>query len=137
MSKAHPTPKKNPMDVLARYGAYYHGDDDEFAHCFVLSGGRSVLLFQGLNTVFMSILEAPKKEFDQLADLLSKGIPAGWPKASYSGYDFVTNALDNTTASEIAVYGMQPGASPAIGQYYAAPPDSEIGKLVKAIAQVD
>ena len=136
MSKTIPKLKKDGLEVLARYGNFYHGDDDEFAHCFLLRDGRCVLLFQGLQAVFISTREAPKDEYDQLVDLLDKGIPAGWPPSSYSGYNFVTDAR-STTASEIAVYGVQPGDTRPVGEYYAAPADSDIGRLVKAIAKVD
>ena len=40
-------------------------------------------------------------------------------------------------ANEIAVYGLQPSDTRPPGEYYAAPADSEIGKLVKAIAKID
>lgn len=134
MSKANPKPKRRPVDVLARYGAFYHGDDDEFAHCFVLRDGRCNLLFQGLEAVITSTFDAPDKEFDDLVDLLAQGIPADWSRASYTGYDFVTDA-EGPNASEIAVYGVQSGNP--LAEYYAAPVDSDIGKLVKAIAKVD
>ena len=137
MSTARPRRKKGQLDVIARYGAFYHGDDEEFAHCFVLSDGRSILLFQGLNSVVMSVVESPKKEFDTLADLLRRGIPAGWPASAYQRYNFVTDATNDATRSEIAVLGLQPGSSPPIAHYYSAPPDSPIGTLVKAIAQLD
>jgi hypothetical protein len=136
MTKAHPKAKPNPVDVLARYGNWYQGDDDEFAHFFLLSDRRCVLLFQGLNTVRMSIFEAPKDEFDDLVALLDQPIPAGWPPASYAGYNFVTDA-EGPDAKEIAVHGVQPGDTRPPGQYYAAPADSAIGLLVKAIAKVD
>lgn len=134
MSKGNPKPKRGPVDVLARYGAFYQGDDDEFAHCFVLADRRCILLFQGLETVLISIVEAPAKEFDQLKALLAQGIPPAWPGSSYAGYNFVTDA-EGPNASEIAVYGVQ--AAGALAEYYSAPADSDIGKLVKAIANVD
>ena len=37
----------SPNDVIARYGNFYRGDDDLFAHCLVRRRGQSVLLFQG------------------------------------------------------------------------------------------
>ena len=136
MTKTAPKSKKNGVEVLARYGSFYLGDDDEFAHCFILRGGRCILLFQGLEAVYVSTVEAPKDEYDRLVDLLDKGIPTGWPAASYTGYNFVTDA-ESAAASEIAVYGVQPGDARPPGEYYAAPADSDIGKLVKAIAKVD
>ena len=136
MSKAIPKPKKSPLNVLARYGNWYQGDDDEFAHFFLLDARRCVLLFQGLQTVQMSFFEAPKDKYEELIELLAQPIPSGWPAASYAGYNFVSDAK-GPNASEIAVHGVQPGDTRPPGQYYSAPSDSAIGLLVKSIAQVD
>ena len=92
----------SPNDVIARYGSFYRGDDDLFAHCLVRRSGQSVLLFQGLQTVTVRLFD-----------------PEG------------------PTAHEIAVYGVQPGDPRPPGEYYAAPADSEVGKLVKEIAKID
>jgi hypothetical protein len=127
--------KTSPNDVLARYGNWYRGDDDLFAHCFVHRSGQSALLFQGLQTVTLKLFHAPVARHRQLVELLKQPIPSGWPNASYQGYNFVTDP-EGPDATEIAVYGVQPGDSRPQG-YYAAPADSEIGKLVKTIAKID
>jgi hypothetical protein len=128
--------KNSPTDVLARYGNFYHGDDDLFAHCFVLRNGQCALLFQGLQAVTLKLFKAPAAKHRQLAKLLKAPIPDGWSSASYQGYNFVTDA-EGPNASEIAVYGTQPGDIRPPGEYYVAPADSEVGLLVKAIAKVD
>jgi hypothetical protein len=128
--------KTSPNDVLARYGNFYRGDDDLFAHCFVHRSGQSVLLFQGLQTVTLKLFHAPVARHRKLVELLKQPIPSGWSKASYQGYNFVTDP-EGPNANEIAVYGVQPGDTRPPGEYYAAPADSEIGKLVKAIAKID
>ncbi len=73
---------------------------------------------------------APDAEHDQLVSLLADGIPAGWSPASYdaNGYNFVTTRSD---ATEIAVFGIQPGGSGLPGQCYVAPAGSQIADLVK------
>lgn len=128
--------KTSPNDILARYGNWYRGADDLFAHCFVLRSGQSAFLFQGLQAVTLKVLHAPAAKHRQLAKLLKEPIPSGWPKASYQGFNFVTDP-EGPAANEIAVYGVQPGDTRPPGEYYAAPADSEIGKLVKEIAKVD
>jgi hypothetical protein len=110
--------------------------DDLFAHCFVHRSGQSILLFQGLQAVSLKVLDPPATKHRQLAKLLKEPIPGRWSAASYQGYNFVTDP-QGPNASEIAVYGVQPGDPRPPGQYYAAPADSEIGMLVKAIAEVD
>lgn len=128
--------KTSPSDVLARYGNWYRGDDDLFAHCFVRRSGQSVRLFQGLQAVSVQLFDPDEAKHRHLAELLEQPIPAGWPPASYQGYNFVTSP-EGPDATEIAVYGTQPGDSRPPGQYYAAPADSEIGDLVRAIAKID
>ena len=44
--------------VLARYGNWYHGDDDFFTHCLILKNGECWLLGQGLNEVFVRVFKA-------------------------------------------------------------------------------
>ena len=44
---------------------------------------------------------------------------------------------EGPSANEIAVYGVQPGDPRPPGEYYAAPADTEVGKLVKDIAKID
>jgi hypothetical protein len=128
--------RNSPADVLARYGNFYRGDDDLFAHCFVLRSGHCVLLFQGLEAVTMKQFKAPVGKHRQLVTLLKQPIPAAWGPASYAGYNFVTDP-EGPNATEIAVYGVQPGDTRPPGQYYAAPPTSPVGQLVKAIAKID
>ena len=128
--------RTSPNDVIARYGNWYRGSDDLFAHCFVRRNGQSILLFQGLQTVSLKLFDPPAAKHRELAKLLKEPIPSAWPQASYQGYNFVTDP-EGPAANEIAVYGVQPGDPRPPGEYYAAPADSEIGKLVKAIAKVD
>jgi hypothetical protein len=120
-------------DVLARYGAWYKGSDDLFAHCLILDGGECVVLFQGLQVVTTKVVAAPREEHAALVRRLREPISAEWQKATYSGYNFITDA-ESPSASEIAVYGTRPGDG---ADYYAAPGDSEIAQLVKAIARID
>ena len=122
-------------EVLARYGNWFRGDADEFAHCVILANGRCVLLFQGLRPVTVQIEHADARLFKQLVTLLEAGIPGSWAEASYRGYNFITDA-EGPQATEIAVFGVPVGGAPP-ASYYAAPEDSEIGQLVKAIARVD
>jgi hypothetical protein len=129
-----PTP--SPHDVLARYGAFYHGDDDLFAHCLILRNGHCIRLFQGLEAVTATYERAPDADHDQLVNLLAQPIPASWPAASYAGYNFITDA-EGPNANEIAVYGEQPGDTRPPGEYYAAPVGSPIAALVKTIAAID
>jgi hypothetical protein len=128
--------KTSPNDVIARYGNWYRGDDDLFAHCFVRRSGQSLLLLQGLQTVSVQLFDPEEAKHRQLAELLEQPVPGGWPKASYQGYNFVTDP-EGPNASEIAVHGVQPGDSRPPGEYYAAPADSDVGKLVKEIAKID
>lgn len=121
--------------VLARYGNLFRGDDEEFAHCLILDDGQCVLLFQGLQVVTVQIEVAGERKYRRLVELVEAGLPSDWPAASYRGYNFITDA-EGPDASEIAVLGVPAGGGP-LASYYAAPEDSEIGQLVKAIAQVD
>jgi hypothetical protein len=126
----------SPNDVIARYGNFYRGDDDLFAHCLVRRSGQSVLLFQGLQTVTLRLFDPDEERHRHLAELLEQPIPSGWSPASYQGYNFITDA-EGPNANEIAVYGVQPSDPRPPGQYYAAPADSQVGKLVKDIAKID
>jgi hypothetical protein len=119
--------------VIARYGNWYRGDDDFFTHCLILKNGECWLLGQGLEQVTLHVFKAPISKFNQLKAALAS-IPAGWPSASYSGYNFITDA-ESATASEIAVYGKQPGGS--LAGYYVPPAGSNVETLVKAIARID
>jgi hypothetical protein len=123
-------------DVIARYGNFYRGDDDLFTHCLILRDGQCWLLGQGLRPVTLRNFKAPASQFKKLTAALAS-IPASWAKASYAGYNFITDA-ESATASEIAVYGAQPGGSlPGDFDYFVPPPDSDVAKLVKAIARID
>jgi hypothetical protein len=115
-------------EVLARYGNWFRGDDDEFAHCLVLRGGECVLLFQGLRPVTLQIKRVDEQKHKRLVELLEAGIPAEWSVASYQGYNFITDA-EGPDKNEIAVFGV-PIDSQTLAGYYAAPPESEIGRLV-------
>jgi hypothetical protein len=133
-----PPPSQPPSEfnVLGRYGNFFHGDDDLFAHCLILRNGHLIRLFQGLTVVTATYGRAPDAEHDQLVSLLAAGIPASWPRASYAGYNFITDA-EGPDAKEIAVFGVQAGSSGPPGEYYAAPSGSQIADLVQAIAAVD
>lgn len=121
--------------VLARYGNWYHDDDDFFTHCLILKNGECWLLGQGLNEVFVRVFKARAGKFRQLKAALSS-IPAAWPQSSYdtNGYNFITDAL-GPNANEIAVFGKQAGQT--IKQYYVPAAGSQVEALVKAIANID
>jgi hypothetical protein len=119
--------------VIARYGNWYHGDDDLFTHCLILKNGRCWLLGQGLQQVTLREFKAPAAKFKQLKAALAS-IPAGWAAANYSGYNFITDA-ESATASEIAVYGKKPGGS--LAGYFVPAAGSAVEGLVKAIANID
>ena len=120
------------IGVIARYGNWHHGDDDFFTHCLILKNGECWLLGQGLEQVTVRVFKARHSKFKQLKTALAS-IPAGWPTATYSGYNFITDAM-GPTASEIAVFGKKPGSK--IGQYYVPPGGSKVETLVKAIANI-
>ena len=71
-----PPPQPSSYNVLARYGNFYHGGDDLFAHCLILRNGHCIRLFQGLEVVTAPYDRAPDAEHDQLVSLLAAGIPA-------------------------------------------------------------
>jgi len=126
-------PKPNlGKGVLARYGNFYHDDDDFFTHALILKNGECWLLGQGLNEVFVRVFKARAGKFRQLKAALSS-IPAAWPRSSYGGYNFITDA-EGPNANEIAVFGKQSGQ---VGQYYVPPAGSQGEALVKAIANID
>jgi hypothetical protein len=123
-------------DVIARYGNWYRGDDDLFTHCLIMKDGQCWLLGQGLRPVTLRNFKAPVSKFKKLTAAITT-IPASWATASYVGYNFIMDA-ESATASEIAVFGVKLGGSlPADGQYFVAPSDSDVAKLVKAIAMID
>ena len=121
--------------VLARYGNWFHKDDDFFTECLILKNGECWILGQGLNEVFVRVFKARAGKFVQLKAALTS-IPAAWPQSSYdtNGYNFIPDAT-GPTANEIAVFGKQPGQT--IGQYYVPPAGSQVEALVKAIANID
>ena len=125
----------NEGDIIARYGNFYRGDPDLFTHCLILRNGQCWLLGQGLRPVTLRNFKAPVSQFKKLTAALAT-IPASWVTASYDGYNFITDA-ESATASEIAVYGVKSGGSPADFEYFVPPPDSDVAKLVKAIAGID
>jgi hypothetical protein len=121
------------IGVIARYGNWYHHDDDFFTHCLILKNGECWLLGQGLEQVTLRVFKARHSKFKQLKTALAS-IPAGWPAASYSGYNFITDA-ESATATEIAVYGKKAGGS--LAGYFVPPAGSLVEGLVKAIAHID
>lgn len=130
-------PKPNlGVGVIARYGNWYKGDDDFFTHVLILKNGHCWRLGQGLQEVFLHTFKANHSKFNQLKAALAS-IPATWAQSIYdgNGYNFITNALDNATATEIAVYGKKPGGS--LAAYYVPPAGSSVEALVKAIANID
>jgi hypothetical protein len=127
---------KPNKEVLARYGNFFRGDDDLFTHCLILKNGDCCLLGQGLRPVIVRIFKAPVAKFKKLKAALVT-IPTAWPDASYSGYNFITDA-ESATAGEIAVFGVKPGGkAPADSAYYVPPSGSDVEQLVKAIANID
>jgi len=60
-------PKPNlGRGVLARYGNWYHDDDDFFTHCLILKNGECWLLGQGLSEAFVRAFKARTAKFRQL-----------------------------------------------------------------------
>jgi len=121
------------IGVIARYGNWYRGDDDLFAHCLILKNGECWLLGQGLQQVSVRVFKANHLKFKKLMAALAP-IPAAWPASSYGGYNFITDA-ESSNANEIAVYGKKLGAS--LSGYFVPPPGSAVETLVKAIARID
>jgi hypothetical protein len=77
-------------DVIARYGNFYRGDDDLFTHCLILRSGQCSL-GTGTSTCELRNFKAPASQFKKLTAALAS-IPASWAKASYAGYNFITDA---------------------------------------------
>jgi hypothetical protein len=125
-------------DVLARYGNWYKAADDLFATCFISRGGRHLILYQGLAIVTLESHETARSKHEALVELLAQPIPTDWLPSSYvgAGFNFVPEA-EGANANEIAVLGSNRPATISGFQYFVAPPDSELGQLVKAIANVD
>jgi hypothetical protein len=104
-----------------RYGNWYRGDDDLFTHCLILRSGRCWLLRQGLRPVTLRSFKAAVSQFKKLTAAI-KTIPASWATATYVGYNF-----EPATATEIAVYCVNPGGVlPRDGAYFVAPPNSDL-----------
>jgi hypothetical protein len=120
------------VDVLARYGNWFHGDDDFFTHVLILKNGECWRLGQGLQMVKVHRFKAPAAKFRQLKTALAS-IPAAWPAASYAGYNFITDA-EGPLASEVAVYGAKPGGS--LAGYFVPAAGSTVEALVIAIAHI-
>jgi len=123
-------------NVIARYGNFFQGDDDFFTHCLILDNGECWLLGQGLREATLRVFKAPDEKFEQLTAALATAIPAEWAEASYTGYNFITDA-ESPTATEIAVFGLKANDPPALGKYYVPPAGSAVEKLVKEIARID
>jgi hypothetical protein len=121
------------IGVIARYGNWYHADDDLFTHCLILKNGECLLLGQGLQQVGVRIFKAHPLKFKKLKAALAS-IPAAWPSSSYAGYNFITNA-ESSDASEIAVYGKKAGGT--LAGYFVPPVGSVVETLVKQIAHID
>src|SRR5438309_461275 len=104
LSKERHMPKAS--NVIARYGNFFQGDDDLFTHCLILDNGECWLLGQGLREVTLRVFKAPDEKFEQLIAALATTIPAGWVEASYTGYNFITDA-ESSTAISVAVFGLK------------------------------
>ena len=124
------------QNVIARYGNFFQGSDDLFTYCLILDNGECWLLGQGLRPVTIRVFKAHGAKFKKLTAALPTSIPAEWAEASYTGYNFITDA-ESPSGTEIAVFGLKAGDSPALGRYFVPPPDSEVAKLVKEIARID
>lgn len=127
-------PKAN--NVIARYGNFFQGDDDFFMHCLILDNGECWLLGQGLRAVTLGVFKAPTAKLKKLTAALATTIPTEWAEASYTGYNFITDA-EAPTGTEIAVFGLKAGDLPTLGRYFVPPPNSDVAKLVKGIAKID
>jgi hypothetical protein len=128
-----PKAKRNlGKGVIARYGNWYHGDDDFFTHVLILHNGQCWRLGQGLQQVLLHTFKANSRKFRQLKTALHS-IPASWPASSYTGYNFITDA-ESSAASEVAVYGKKPGGG--LAGYFVPPAGSTVETLVKAIANI-
>ena len=123
------------LEVVARYGNWYEGDDDLFCHCLILRNGQLLWLTQGLQSVSVRQGTASAAALAKLLAALPK-LPKAWPKAGYAGYNFITDAED-AASDEIAVLGIQDGDAARSERYYAADKDSDLGRLVRQIAGVD
>jgi hypothetical protein len=120
------------IDVIARYGNWFKGDDDLFTHCLILRNGECRLLGQGLQVVTLSKFNAPAAKLRKLKAAIAV-TPSAWQNASYGGYNFITDA-ESPLAGEIAVYGKKVGGGPG---YFVPAAGSEAEALVKAIAKID
>jgi hypothetical protein len=122
-------------DVVARYGNWYKGDDDLFAHCLIMASGDVVWLMQGLSVVTVRRGSVPQDSLRMLLDLMA-ALPSGWARASYSGYNFIT-AAEGAASNEITVLGVAANDPSKTKTYYAADPSSGVAAFVRAIAAID
>jgi hypothetical protein len=123
------------LDVIARYGNWYEGDEEFFCHCLILRNGQLLWLTQGQPAVTVRHGMASAKSLAKLLSSLEK-LPNSWPKSRYAGYDFITDA-QSQGSDEIAVLGVQDGDAHKAVRYYVAEPASEVGRLVKEMAGID
>jgi hypothetical protein len=98
-----------------------------------MKSGVCYLLGQGLRPVTVRQFKASAPKFKKLKAALAM-IPSAWSPASYSGYNFVTDA-ESATASEVAVLGKKSGTS--LPGYFVPATGSEVENLVKQIARID
>jgi len=118
------------LEVVARYGNWYQGDDELFCHCLILRNGQLLWLTQGAPAVTIRQGTASAKTLAALLAALEK-LPKGSPKSSYAGTDFITDA------DEVAVLGVREGDADKKRRYYAAHPGSEAARLVREISGID
>lgn len=123
------------LEVVARHGNWYQGDDDLYSHCLILRNGQVLWLNQGLSAVTVRQAMAPAAPFKRLLGLLS-GLPKHWPASSYAGYNFILDP-EAPGADEIAVFGVQDGDAQKAQRYLAADPASDVARLVREIANID
>ena len=90
------------LEVVARYGNWYEGDDDLFCHCLILRNGQLLWLTQGLQSVSVRQGTASAAALAKLLVALPK-LPKGWPKAGYAGYNFITDAEDAASESRASI----------------------------------
>jgi hypothetical protein len=126
-----------PSTVLARYQNYVGSSDDLIAHCLIRHRGDCVQLTEGKVPVTVDIHHVHDDLRKELVRLLEEELPvADWPPANYDAkdYRFIVE-LTEEDFGKVAVYGEKPAGSKP--QYYSAPIESPLGRLVKKIANID